>query len=377
MAVRLPTLPVTDGVRGSACLVVIAWHAVLTVIPSDPTPTQQLFTLPLGVGARTVLTIFIVLSGLLLGRHWVVTEGASDWWRKTRVYLARRVWRIVPTYWVALAVVIACMVFLGLSEPGGTHWDTGLPLTWERVVTNVLLLTDLTMEVPLSHQFWTVPTELHLYLLGPVVALVLSRRHAIAVGFGVTAAIVLLMPGFHAPYFPFIFVVSFWVGLQRRSRTTSSVRETAGMLAPVFAASAVLLVLAVVAGTLPSSTGNYFVTDAIFGPLMLLWLAHIDFSGRQDRFADVLCHRVFIWLGHRSYSIYLAHAVVIELLWRFVFLPLGAEEGPGVILALVLVASVASVAAALPLFHFVEAPTTRKSAAVGRAARRAGGESGR
>lgn len=370
MATRLPSLDVTDGVRGSACLLVIAWHAVLTVIPSDPTPTQQLFTLPLGVGARTGLTIFIVMSGLLLGRHWVGGWSSQGWLSKSWVYTRRRLWRLLPTYWVALAFVIACMLWLGLSEPGGTHWDTGLPLTPERVLTNVLLITDVTFEVPLSHQFWTVAVELHLYVLGPLIVLVASRFGAVAIGFATTALIVLFAPEFHAPYFPFIFVVSFWVGMKRQTTTTASARETLAIVWPVLVASAALLVLAVAAGTLPPSTGNYFVTDAIFAPLMLWWLAHCDFSGRRDRVARLLLRRPFVWIGHRSYSLYLMHAVALELTWRFVMVPIGADGRTAFVIVLLCVLGTGlSFVLALALYQWVELPTARRSAAVGRASR--------
>lgn len=361
----LPNLPVNDGLRALACLILVVWHSVLTNIPEDPSPAQHLWVLPLGVLARESVLVFIILSGLLLGRHWSGIGSRAAFTSGAVTYAKRRLWRLVPPYWAALTFVIVCMVAFGLREPSGTHWDSGLPLTWARVLSNYTLMTDLVFEVPLSHQFWTVATELHLYALGPLVVLLVRRRTAvIAVGALISAAAVVLAPHYHAPYLPFIFMATFWIGLQRQQVTTQPLKATIRLWWPIAVASVGLIAVVLSTDGLPESSRNFFLADALTAPVFCLWLFHVDFAATSGRLGRVLEWAPFVWVGQRSYSIYLMHGVMIELIWRAVFAPLGASDRPLDIVALILASVPASIAAGVVLYRLVELPSARKSASM-------------
>ncbi|WP_165807061.1 acyltransferase family protein [Nocardioides currus] len=348
---RLPPLPWSDGIRGVALVVVVVWHAVLTVVPADPTPVQHALMLPLGVAARLSLLSFIVLSGFLLGRHW---DG------DLRRFTLRRCWRILPPYWIAVLLTIAAMAWLGLAEPHGSHWDTGLPFTPERTWATLLLVTDLAGMVPISHPLWTVPVELHLYLLAPLV--VLFRREATVLVAGVlgTLAIAFLAPGFIAPHFVLAFMAAFWSGV-RRQRPLEVTPAFAGAIGASFllVAGAVLLL-----GDLSSSATRYLVVDCVVAPVLLLWILRGDLVGGPSALRDLLARRGPQRLGSRSYSTYLLHAVALELVWRA-----GVDEVPGETAALVvmcLLGLLASLVAGELLFRAVEAPCTARAASVRR-----------
>lgn len=351
-------------------MLVIMWHAFLTVTPSDPTQGQQRFSLPLGVSARETLVLFVLLSGYLLGRHWPGGFAREAMWPKFKLYVLRRTWRIVPAFWAAVTLTILAMLFLGLRHPEGTHWDEGLPLTWLRAMANYLMITDFWNQVPLSHPHWTVPMEFHLYLLAPLIVLV--RKQWLAMGLAVLVSLlaVFVLKDYHAPYFPFAFVAAFWAGVKRQSDTgvtlSSSLKVT--WPAPVLSIGLMLVIATLGSGVLEPSTRNYFVADTLVGAVALPWMYWTDVADRRTPLVRFLRLRAFRWLGDRSYSIYLVHAVVLELLWRNIVRPLDIVGATPNITVLTPIALVASVLVGVVFFALIERPTARKSARAGRVA---------
>ncbi len=349
-----PPLHWTDGVRAVACLLVLWWHALLTVVPSDPTDAQRLLVLPLGAAARASVLVFIVLSGYLLGRHW--RPGI-------RRYLVRRSWRLLPTYWAAVTMTVLAMAFLGLRHASGSHWDTGLPFTWSRTLADYLLITDVTGEVPLSHQLWTIPVEFHLYFLAPLVVILWRRSWLLATAAVGTLALVVALPDYPAPFFLFAFMSAFWLGVRRQALTSATRADVARALAPVAAVGLAVGVLGHVLGTLTESQGRYFLLDALVAPLVLAGLLWGDVTAPHARSLRWLAIRPLAWIGNRSYSIYLVHGLVLELVWRALVRHLGLAESPAVGL-MMLLGTIGSLAVGLALYVAVERPTARRSAAV-------------
>ena len=366
-------LPWTDSMRGVGCVLVIVWHVIHTVIyqfeesfPGAELSTGLGLTIPLGIVAREAVLMFVVLSGYLLGRHWRRTRPMAA---ETRGYMVRRSWRLLPPFYAALLLTIAGMLFLGLREPSGTPWDVGLPLDWGRVVASFLLVTDLGGAVPLSHQLWTIPVEYHLYLLGPLlVVLSLRMRGVMAVAVALFCLFVIPFP---APYFPIAFVAAFWAGLARQDVKDEVFRFRAWL--PLLSFITVAgLALAALAFTLAfpldrttESIRNYILADALTTPVLLWWVVRSDIRNRVTPLIRVLVWKPFIWAGHRSFSIYLTHALVVELAWRWWFDGTTAWGGPFALY--LLVAVVGSLALGDAFYRTVALPSARKAARSGRA----------
>lgn len=365
MPQKMPTLPWMDSIRALACATVIFWHGFLTIVPADPTSRQQLVSLPLGAAARESVVVFVILSGYLLGRHWRGGFAADDMGSKFRTYMVRRTWRMVPPYWAALALALVLMLVFGLDKAQGTHWDSGLPLTWWRVTADFLMINDLLGQVPVSHQLWTVPIEFHLYLMAPLVIVLRRRALVLLFGAGLTLLVVFALPHFHAPFFVFAFIAAFWAGARRQIHEGSRVRDTIGLMSPVVGLSLLLAAVVVAASPLPQSTGRYFVLDAIVSPIFLAWIFHRDVAGGRSVLIRILNWRWLRWLGQRSYSHYLVHAVIIEMLWRFVVRPLDLPGDAINIWAMVVFGYLASLAVAMAFYRAVELPTARKSSRAG------------
>lgn len=367
MAISTRALPWTHSIRAIACLTVIVWHGVLTILPENATGAQRLYILPLGTAAREAVLAFVILSAYLLGRHW--TGGLSNsagTWATFRPYLGRRLWRIVPPFWAAVSVTVVVMLVFGLNHAQGSHWDTGLPLTPWRTVANYLMITDLVGINPLNHPLWTVPVELHLYLFAPLIVACVARARIVLVAAVLCLAVAFGASWFIAPYFLFAFLTTFWVGARRQQWASESLRDTVRLIAPIAAVSLLLLVVVTGAHALPDGPDKYFVADALVGPLLLGWLFHRDVTGTRTWSIAVLSHRSLIWIGERSYSIYLIHALVLELLWRFAVRPLELSPKELEMLVLIAVGVPLSLAAGVVLYRLVELPSVRRGAAFGR-----------
>lgn len=347
----------TSGVRGVCAVIVIGYHALLTPLPDGLPGNGQLFVQALGLAGHTAVLVFVAMSGYLLGRSWqrrMLTEPLVE---TTRDFLVRRSWRILPSYWVAVLLTIAAMLVLGLDEPEGTHWDTGLPFSWGKAVLDLLLLSDFAGQVPLSHPLWTVPVEFHLYFTVPLIALLRGRAAVTALGVVGSLAIVVLAPGFAAPFFFFAFVVSYWVGGQSRQTDRPALRQVLG---PLVVVAVVMTVAAVVFGDLHEGPRRYLMTDTVAWALVLGWLYCRDDGrnverGRLD--IRLLSHPALVWLGNRSFSFYLVHALMLELAWRFAVVPLGVPGAGLQWLAVAVLGFALSALGAEVLWRTVEKPT--------------------
>ena len=155
MRARLPAL---DGLRAVAALLVVATHAAyLTGFTSNGGLLGRLA----GRGDFGV-AIFFALSGFLL--HHGLASDARDGRTDVRAYALRRAARVLPAYWVTLAVVV-----IAVQPPALT--TVAQALAFQIYVPG----TDLDA----FSQSWSIPTELSFYAALPLVVLLLerARRH--------------------------------------------------------------------------------------------------------------------------------------------------------------------------------------------------------
>ncbi|MGK2937020.1 MAG: acyltransferase family protein [Solirubrobacteraceae bacterium] len=169
MVEAAPRTRYLDGLRGLAALQVILHHTYLTVYPLDqgvyPTGLTKLATSSMMVSGLGV-TVFIVLSGYSLSmsahrRGWALPGG-------TMPFLRRRARRLLPAYYVVLAVSIVLGLTV-LSEETGAHWDISVPFTGVDALGHLLVAQDVIRQpYAINHPLWSIALTFHLYLLFPV-----------------------------------------------------------------------------------------------------------------------------------------------------------------------------------------------------------------
>jgi peptidoglycan/LPS O-acetylase OafA/YrhL len=170
--------PALEGVRGIAIIGVVVYHVVRAWVGGgawngqgvhDDKVPEVLWWLAMG---RLGVDVLFVLSGFLVYRSWEsIRKHAPSRRNAIGTYAFRRGQRIMPAYWLSLAVFIPWLA-PELLEPEN----------WRKLL---LFLTAQSYWVPrlpdmVNTVYWTLTTEILFYVLLPVLAIGL-RRHPWAV----------------------------------------------------------------------------------------------------------------------------------------------------------------------------------------------------
>ena len=161
-AQKKKNIDVLDGVRAIACLSVIEYHVHYWIARSFnlSAVTGQL-GFAIVMSGWSGVTLFFVLSGFLLFIPYAKSLLFENQWPAARTFYWRRILRIVPGYYISLALLI---VF--------THPEY---LRLDHLKSLGLFLTFL-MDAPSTYQqingpFWTLAVEWQYYLVLPLLCL--------------------------------------------------------------------------------------------------------------------------------------------------------------------------------------------------------------
>ncbi len=315
-----------DALRGIGALGVVITHALgpwykrieqPLIIPLLNIDLMDLFLKSVG---PFCLGLFFLISGYLL----VGTEGrrASEGNYSLRSYALRRVLRLVPAYYFALAVVF----LLWPTEP--TLTDTLLHLAFLQTFWPDYHAS------AYDPAWWYLTSELMFYAMLPLLVLKLRGLYARLALFGVLVAISLAIDVYsyvdaeifsdaftsYLLQFPLRYLWPFMAGVLLRMLVDRLNQRSPGAFRPIltfslFVGSLVLLVLA-----------SYveFVRVAHDSRIMVtIWLAIPFFAAAvlgSPVLSRILSWRLLGFVGMISYSLYLLHETVLMLvriyLWR-------------------------------------------------------------
>ncbi len=155
---RAPRLPLVDSLRAIAALTVLLTHtAVNAGVSGNPHSTLSPYAQRLDVG----VTIFFLISGLLLYRPFVRARATGQTAPPAGPYAWRRFTRIVPAYWLALTVTA---LWVGTSTvQDGVFTLHGGPYYYLLAQT----YSSQTLSGGLT-QAWTLTIEVAFYVFVPV-----------------------------------------------------------------------------------------------------------------------------------------------------------------------------------------------------------------
>jgi peptidoglycan/LPS O-acetylase OafA/YrhL len=254
-----------------------------------------------------------------------------------RNFLVRRFRRVVPTYWAALALSATLGATL-LSHPAGTLWDGAIPVRITGVLSHFLLLQDFWWSGPAgSTAFWSLAVEWHIYLLlFPLAVLALRSRHgrrslvALLLGLALLAPASTWLSRLH-PSFYLLFLLGL-ISARAAGGQESPVQRRGRELGLAF-----VTLVGAAAATVGSVVGQFNPLSPThglwFGPPVAALLARMS-QGSFRRLRQGLETPVLLYLGLISYSLYLTHAFVIEVVWRVAVVPLRLGESGQLMLEL-------------------------------------------
>jgi peptidoglycan/LPS O-acetylase OafA/YrhL len=307
-------VPVLDGVRGAAVLLVMFHHMTFTHSPAWP---DRVLSHAAKFGWSGV-DLFFVLSGFLITG---ILYDAKNSDRYFKNFYVRRVLRIFPLYYAVIffaAVIVPRFTAdprLHLDHHGVWYWTyfQNIGRAWFGAKSNFLV--DVT---------WSLAIEEQYYMLWPLVVFFLSRRALLAVSLGLAIVsgvwrIVLLKLGAN---FDAVYVTTFshldgialgsWLALVARGPGAglSRLRPHAGWVA-----AAALLCLAAISipqwhvldtaffATPRMQAVGYAALSAFYASLLVLALT----LPAQSPIPRLFASRWLRWFGRYSYGLYLVH----------------------------------------------------------------------
>ncbi|MEC4879733.1 MAG: acyltransferase [Scytonema sp. PMC 1070.18] len=325
-------LPFLDGMRGLAALYVVFSH----VLPHQSDRLPGLIELPTKVfryGPIGVV-IFVVLSGY--GLMLSVVRQKTGYLPGTLLnYFKRRARRILPPYYAAIVLcLLLAAAILGLETLTQFEWRE-MSYDWFSPKFSVL---DVVLHLLLIHNFtpgtqayninlplWSVALEWQFYFIFPLLLLPLLRRWGwlatIAIAFGIGLAPHYLMNGFMDVSRPWL-LGSFALGMlaadigfsdkPHMSRLRKSLPW--GVLAMIFA-----LISLITEWKALGLDGWVFESLAgVAATCLIIYCTNFFLEGKPlPQGLRVLESRGAIALGVFSYSLYLTHAPIVTLTYRF------------------------------------------------------------
>ena len=326
-------LTYVDGVRALAAVFVVLHHMWLKVYPAYPRNGGPAIGAIFGYG-HVAVAVFIVVSGFSLSiaparRDWQLSGGF-------KTFLRRRAWRILPTYWAALA--LSCFIFAVITPN-----LTGDGITTKAVGVHAVLLQDLVESPKPNGAFWSIAIEWQIYFLFPLF-LLFRRRIGSALLF-LTAAgaavgvyeLATQTVRFHrlinlTPQFAVLFVL----GMGAASMINGGVRARRAQVMPWLALglAATFVAICMVKGPVWVNT-RYFWLDMVVGTAVALLLASLT-ADRPSWLHRLLSSRPLRSTGLYSYSIYCVHLPMLWLVWHFGIGRIGVGRGAQFVLLVVL-----------------------------------------
>jgi peptidoglycan/LPS O-acetylase OafA/YrhL len=287
-----------DSWRGlAACLV--AFHHL---VPSVDSHLNQLGLVP---NSYLFVDFFFVLSGFVIAANYEqrLAEGFSVW-----RFALLRFGRLYPLH---LAVLLALILLRLVHSASGLGTPSAFqPPLWsaDTIIASLLLVQSLHLFdfTPWNGPSWSISTEFYTYLLFAAVALSRRRIVLLLLPVAVASALALwMLVGSIGTTFDWGLIrciLSFSAGVM----TWHAYRAAWLRCGTVLELICIVLIVAFVCHA--GNTRLSLAAPAVFA------LAVLAFAAEAGAVSRLLRAPALLWLGERSYSIYMVHALVLWLL---------------------------------------------------------------
>lgn len=324
-----------DGVRALAALYVLLHHTWLEIWPvyygRHPSGLTLLLTGWLSYGHFGV-SVFIVVSGFCLMLP--VVRGNGELPGGPTSFLKRRARRILPPYYLAIGFSLL-LIWLYIGQKTGTHWDISVPNSGQAVlvavVTDVLLVQDVVGIAIPNHVFWSIAVEWQIYFFFPILLMLGQlfgrlRMTVVVIFISYVVFFCLLWTGVVSDAEPAAqspqFLGLFALGMLGASVAAGREEHWQGMRDRVkWGTLALCAFAAVCIECVLRGTQDIVYVDLLVGICAMSILICCTLP-RQRHLRRVLEWKPLVFVGTFSYSLYLIHAPLIQMIWQYMIHPL-------------------------------------------------------
>ncbi len=355
-----------EGLRALAALMVFLNHAYAQSYRGGLDHATGLlapFSLSM-IGGHLAVSVFIVISGFCLTLP--VVDAKGELRGGTRAFFKRRARRILPPYYGALGLSLLLILTL-IGNKTGTLWDVSNQIDWKAFVAHVALVQDLFRTGRINYVFWSIAVEWHIYFLFPLLLWGVRRVGVVRVTMAALLLGYAIRFGFDGdrieranPQYLGLFALGMLAAYVTSSPETRFVRLRGSRWWSVLAACLLLLTTSLAArwGVAVGVTRFHYL-DGLVGAMAMATLIHAS-SWPKSRLTRFLSRRSLVFVGTFSYSLYLVHAPLLQLLWQYVLHPLNLTASE-MFLALVTFGLVTVLLSAYLFFRVFEEPFMRSS----------------
>lgn len=323
-----------DGLRALAALYVTIFH-MWWYTANQMKPSLGKHVIGVFAYGHYAVVVFIVLSGFCLmlpvirNGFAILGGSAGFFWKRAR--------RILPPYYAAVCLsllLIACVI----KVPPSVLWSSCVPVGGFGLVTHLLLFQDLfpASSHKINHAMWSISVEWRIYFAFPLFV-------AISRAFGVVKATAVfvclsfaLLPalaltaldssptGVCLHFYGLFALGSLGSWMSFSSQQAAINLRTAVPWRALFPALAVATLLLSKLSFGHEHQVPWQVLDLLAGLgtfCLLVGTSALDTEPQCWWLRKVLCWPPLVWVGAFSYSLYLIHAPLIEVLWQRVVLP--------------------------------------------------------
>jgi peptidoglycan/LPS O-acetylase OafA/YrhL len=310
-------VPALTGLRGVAAAAVMALHLWIF----SGRPELNLLGYPVHAFAACGfigVDLFFVLSAFLLSQPFLAAAAGQRAWPRLPAYFKRRVLRVVPAYWVQIALLFP----IGWFVTGAPPFDLRTALLY------MFFLQHLVVHVgSINPVYWSLPVEWWFYFCLPAMAWLFARAR----WFWLLALFLVLGVGFRAWLWGahiqqhwleygsimllraridqfFMGVLAAWAHMhvERGSRARTVAAAVGALVLVALLPSLVARGDLFVRADFPYLLVHYTVIGAAMA------LVVFGAAGTQRWSQVVLGNRAIVWLGTISYSVYLWHSPVFD-----------------------------------------------------------------
>ena len=340
MSKELLRIPGADGLRALACLLVVWHHTTQRFNPENSASWIQGIHF-FGMRGEVGVSLFFVLSGCLLSLPFWNSFVNTDRFPSLRFYAINRAARIIPAYWFNL---IFCTV-IGI-------WLFDQNVNWWRLISGLLFINSYHYSsffpAELNGPLWSIGLEVSCYLLLPIVLFVIiknTKRISFAI-LGMIMWIIALqllnpwiinnfmtsdkskgwefgLTGGAKQWLPYWNIGSFFtqflcgslaalIIVALRARGTFKLFSFDLSFVALAIASILLVAIRLEPGAPDSFTKQPYLAP-FYAILMAGVLVSASFSTQIYKLLD---NKLFRWVAKLSFSIYLWHMFLIEIIQR-------------------------------------------------------------